>query len=165
MLNILDRQHLKKLTSVYQKKNDLFYYHNYLLTFNTNMKPLFYIGIGLVLIALLLTTTHAVGIAGQRRDGTIDPTFVTRSVTSKTIILDCGQGRMRSVKNYTTKCVQKTKGRLRNTRARKSIILTKQAPRYRVTSKPTIRRSTKRTISIEAQRAVYWRNFWKARNK
>jgi|GEM_PF-5291993 len=119
----------------------------------------------LSLVALLPLTVSAVGIAGQRRDGTIDPSFVTRSVTSKTTILDCGGGRMRSVKNYTTKCIQKTKGILRNTRARKSNILTSQAPRYRMTKKPTVAKSTKRTISIEAQRAVYWRNFWKARNK
>ena len=116
-------------------------------------------------LLLVPLSASALGVAGQRLDGTFDSTFVARSVKAKVTILDCGGGRMRSVKNYTTKCVQKTKGRLRNTRARKSVILTQQAPRYRVTSKPTLRRSTKKSVSIEAQRAVYWRNFWKARGK
>ena len=116
------------------------------------MKKLF------IIIALLtVSPAFAVGIAGQRRDGTVDPSFVTRSVKSTTVILDCGGGRMRSVRNYKTKCVQKQTGILRSSRTRKSNILQKSAPRYRITMKPTVRR-TQRTSrkSVESIKAAYW---------
>ena len=113
--------------------------------------------IGIILGAVLPITASAVGIAGQRRDGTIDPSYVTQSRTSVTTIRRCGTGRMRSVRNYQVKCDVINKGRLRSTQSRTSKILSK--PVYRGTQNPTIRRTQKTNEkSIEAQNAKFWRD-------
>lgn len=120
----------------------------------------------IIVIGLLLSSqAFAVGNAGYRLDGTYDTTQQNVSRPSITI-KGCGIGRMRRIKNYQVKCEQRTKSRLRNTQARKSVILQRQAPRYRMTSRPDVARTQKeRKISVYAQQAVYWRNFWKARGR
>ena len=108
-------------------------------------------------LILVPLSASAVGVAGQRRDGTIDPAYVQRSVTSVTTIRQCGTGRMRSVRNYQVKCEVINKGRLRSTQSRTSNILNK--PVYRGTVSPTVRRTQETTEkSIEAQKAKYWRD-------
>ena len=100
-------------------------------------------------------TVSAVGVAGQRRDGTIDPAYVARSVKAKTTIRTCGTGRMRSVRNYQVKCDIIQRGRLRNTRSVKSNLLNKR--RYRGTTAPSVRRTQSTTRkSVEAIKAAYW---------
>ena len=71
----------------------------------------------------------AVGVDGQRRDGTMDYEAVRKSRPAKMTVLSCGRGRTRAVRNHVNKCAQKTKKRFRNTRARKSLILQKYAPK------------------------------------
>ena len=120
------------------------------------MKKSFIIAFGAVILPIL--SASAVGVAGYRLDGTIDESFQNRSVPAKVTILQCGQGRMRQVTNYTVKCAVKQKDILRNTQAQKSQILQKSAPRYRATKKPVVARSTKGEKSIEAQQAKFWRD-------
>jgi len=112
-----------------------------------------------VAVILPILSASALGVAGYRLDGTINESFQNRSVPAKVTILQCGQGRMRQVTNYTVKCEQKQKGILRNTQAQKSEILQKYAPRYRATKKPDVARTQEKSISVFAQQAVYWRNF------
>ena len=107
---------------------------------------------------IFISVGHSLGVAGYRLDGTYDLSIKNRSVPAKVTILDCGTGAMRSVKNYAVKCEIKQKGILRNTQTYKSKILQQYAPRYRATTKPPVAKSTKKKLSIEAEKAKFWRD-------
>lgn len=82
---------------------------------------------------VLTLNAHAIGSVGYRLDGTYDTSIVNKSRPVKmTIRRGCkNQRHLRRVANYQVKCQTKYKRRLRNTRARKSVILQNSAPRLR----------------------------------
>lgn len=77
-------------------------------------------------LLLIPVSVLAVGVDGQRLDGTIDFEAQRVSRSAKVTILRCGQGRMRGLVNWQNKCASRGRQRFRRYTIRNSEIRSKK---------------------------------------